>query len=268
MCLIKAFRAVFGVLFHSILHFGRKNYFNKVTRALCQNNFLTNLFPSRKKAAFTLAEILITLGIIGIIAALTIPNLIYEYRKKSLETGLVKFYSTINQAFKLSAAENGDERQWTDFGQDSCNFYKKYLAPYLKAEYECGYYESVEGQKPNKKNDVRFVGIYFPSGDMAVLSYGWTFTYTNQKKYYKAYPAFISGNESDKPELYGKEVFLFERSKHRFPNGETGGMTAYDSLKSYTENELLERCKSQGKSCTTLISNNGWKIPDNYPFKI
>lgn len=35
-----------------------------------------------KNRAFTLAEVLITLGIIGIIAALTIPNIIAGYRKK------------------------------------------------------------------------------------------------------------------------------------------------------------------------------------------
>lgn len=36
----------------------------------------------RVRAAFTLAEVLITLGIIGIVAAMTIPNLIYNYQKK------------------------------------------------------------------------------------------------------------------------------------------------------------------------------------------
>ena len=224
--------------------------------------FIKNSINS-SSAAFTLAEILITLGIIGIIAALTIPNLIYEYRKKSLETGLVRFYSTINQAFKLSAAENGDERQWTDFGEDSCSFYKKYLAPYLKAEYECGYYNSVEGQKPSKNNDVRFVGIYFPSGDMAVLSYGWAFTYTNQKKYYKNYSGWMA--DTSKMTTLGKELFVFERSKHRFPNGETGGIIPFGGI---TKEELLEKCKNRPINCTALIASNGWKIPDNYPFKI
>lgn len=36
------------------------------------------------KKAFTMAEVLITLGIIGIIAALTIPNLIEGYKKKKI----------------------------------------------------------------------------------------------------------------------------------------------------------------------------------------
>lgn len=40
--------------------------------------------------AFTLAEVLITLGIIGIVAALTLPALIQNNRNKELQTGLKK----------------------------------------------------------------------------------------------------------------------------------------------------------------------------------
>lgn len=36
------------------------------------------------KKAFTLAEVLITLGIIGVVAALTIPTLVNNYRKKAI----------------------------------------------------------------------------------------------------------------------------------------------------------------------------------------
>ena len=35
-----------------------------------------------RRAAFTLAEVLITLGIIGVVAALTMPNIIHKYRNK------------------------------------------------------------------------------------------------------------------------------------------------------------------------------------------
>lgn len=34
----------------------------------------------KKSIAFTLAEVLITLGIIGVVAAMTIPNLITSYK--------------------------------------------------------------------------------------------------------------------------------------------------------------------------------------------
>ncbi len=55
----------------------------------------------KNKFGFTLAEILITLGIIGIVAALTIPNLIAKYKLKVLETNFKYAYSLLLNANAL-----------------------------------------------------------------------------------------------------------------------------------------------------------------------
>ena len=60
-----------------------------------------------KKCAFTLAEVLITLGIIGIIAAMTIPQLIKNYQAKVLETGFKKAYSNLSKAYLMTQQELG-----------------------------------------------------------------------------------------------------------------------------------------------------------------
>ena len=52
----------------------------------------------KEKFAFTLAEVLITLGIIGIVSAMTIPTLINNYQKKVTVTRLQQTYSMLNQA--------------------------------------------------------------------------------------------------------------------------------------------------------------------------
>ena len=51
-----------------------------------------------RRRAFTLAEVLITLGIIGVVAALTLPVLISKYKHKELETRFKKAYSVLSQA--------------------------------------------------------------------------------------------------------------------------------------------------------------------------
>ena len=56
-----------------------------------------NLLPTKSRFGFTLAEVLITLGIIGVVAAMTIPTLMSTFAKQRTETQLKAFYSRINQ---------------------------------------------------------------------------------------------------------------------------------------------------------------------------
>ena len=63
----------------------------------------------KRRAAFTLAEVLITLGVIGIVAALTIPTLIANHQKKVYVTQFEKAYNTVQNAFKLMLAETGTD---------------------------------------------------------------------------------------------------------------------------------------------------------------
>ena len=65
------------------------------------------VFGGRKRYAFTLAEVLITLGIIGVVAALTIPTLIKNYQKQVWVNQLKKTYSTLNEGFKQMVASEG-----------------------------------------------------------------------------------------------------------------------------------------------------------------
>lgn len=51
------------------------------------------------KKGFTLAEVLITLGIIGVVAALTIPTISHNIQEATLNNQFKKFYSTFKQAF-------------------------------------------------------------------------------------------------------------------------------------------------------------------------
>ena len=59
----------------------------------------------RKVSAFTLAEVLITLGIIGVVAAMTIPNLIANTNGAKFRSGFKKAISTLNQAALMSQAQ-------------------------------------------------------------------------------------------------------------------------------------------------------------------
>lgn len=61
-----------------------------------------------RKSGFTLAEVLITLVIIGVIAAMTIPGLLANTGKAELISSLKKAVSTMTQALTLEAATTGN----------------------------------------------------------------------------------------------------------------------------------------------------------------
>ena len=65
------------------------------------------IFHNTRRVAFTLAEVLITLGIIGIVSAMTIPTLVKNYQQMLLVTRFKKEYSTLSQAYKLALLDFG-----------------------------------------------------------------------------------------------------------------------------------------------------------------
>ena len=65
----------------------------------------------KRHAGFTLAEVLITLGIIGVVAAMTIPTLMSNTGKAEFKTAFKKVISTVNQAVTMSVAID-----YLDFG--------------------------------------------------------------------------------------------------------------------------------------------------------
>lgn len=76
-----------------------------------------------KKNAFTLAEILITLAIIGVVAALTIPALVQKYQERSVVSKLQKAYATLSQAWQLAVIDYGTPERWNLMGDGNqlCN---------------------------------------------------------------------------------------------------------------------------------------------------
>ena len=81
------------------------------------------------KKAFTLAEVLITLMIIGIVAALTIPSVISNYQQQEFKTGLKKAVSVLNEAITTTMAIEGVSPLDTEVGWSSGDL--KTLPEYL-----------------------------------------------------------------------------------------------------------------------------------------
>ena len=94
------------------------------------------------KRAFTLAEVIIVVGILGLVAEMTIPTLMQNIREQTTVVALKKAYSTLSQAYTLAVQENGTPDNWgltngDMAGVGAVNLLNN-LKPYLRITKDCG----------------------------------------------------------------------------------------------------------------------------------
>lgn len=92
------------------------------------------MLPIFSKAGFTLAEVLITLGIIGVIAAITIPDLLMNYKAHRLRSQFLKSYSVIQQVFRQMEADEVSLDP-KDYPMEE---YYKVFGKYITGATDCG----------------------------------------------------------------------------------------------------------------------------------
>ncbi len=223
----------------------------------------------KKETAFTLAEILITLGIIGIVAAITIPTLISKYRKYIAETRLKVFYSTFNQGIKLAEADFGDKMQWDVFKDgtaedgelNSYKWFMKYLAPYIKTV------------KITKTNEGQ-TALYLPNGSAVQFAAGLIEFYPEAETFNKCK---FSKTKTCRNAV-DNFAFMYAPTKVGYIGHYKQGVEPYtwnwNGEKSdlytghgYSSTYGCNKDSTIAFYCTKLIQMNGWKIPDDYPFK-
>lgn len=92
-----------------------------------------------KNFGFTLAEVLITLLIIGVVAEITIPPLINDFQTNETVTSFTRIYSILDQAYKRAVQDNGTPDNWnlTADASGAVNLLNIF-APYLKITKNCG----------------------------------------------------------------------------------------------------------------------------------
>lgn len=91
----------------------------------------------KRKYGFTLAEVLITLTILGVIATISISNLIQNFQKQQTLVGVKMAYSMLTEVLRRSQAENGTVSTW-DMSLSNAAFFNKYFRPYLSVSKNCG----------------------------------------------------------------------------------------------------------------------------------
>ena len=226
------------------------------------------MLNSQRRFGFTLAEVLVTLGIIGVVAALTIPQLISNHRKQEVVTKLEKVYSVMNQAIRTSEAEYGDVAGWAiDCGisgaatctrDEAKEWFNNYIGKNIQ----------ILKIDDDETSNTSFL-IYFNDGSILSTSSSlidWGF-YLNEKALnnsimgkntfaFRFNPVLVPGQDADRNKYSVKSAF--EPYAWNWDGTREGLFTA---AYGYGCGE------SVSNYCAKLIQYEGWNIPKDYPFK-
>lgn len=223
--------------------------------------------------AFTLAEVLITLGIIGVVAALTLPSLIQNYHEKQRVTQLKKAYSVMQNAFLMAQEEYGDVTDWgltitntgekDDDGNDILdnsgtenvmNILMKYVEKSkIPQNSYIGYVESIDGRQAFWPWEVS-ADKYFYLKDGTMVTMGWISSLDcngdYQGKKIACSDFWIAFPKKSKMKI-GVDVFNFIFTKEGFkPNSTTSGAKC-------NAFEAVGRADINGRGCTAHALYNG-----------
>lgn len=230
----------------------------------------------KKNSGFTLAEVLITLAIIGVVAALTIPVIIQKYQKQVVVTRLKKAYSIISQALQMSEIDNGSIDTW-NYGQNGHDFFFQYLKPYIK------YTDEPELNKlPHRYflNGNTYNGTTFNNSKTSAafnLADGSQVT-LNSNNINGGNGVFWVGidvNGFQRPNKLGRDTFMFFISPKCgiVPFGLKGSpnfaLIPENNKRNNilaSDNEYACNTAKDGFWCSALIMLDGWQIKDDYPW--
>lgn len=195
-----------------------------------------------RRYAFTLAEVLITLGIVGVVASITIPTVIKHHKAKVLETAFKKSVSNLYQAYDLTRQQLGvdniyqtyvvfdnDTGGYSKNSQEFVNAFEKNLK--VTSIYKQEFYplKNYNGTKLITANR----GMDYPSATKILAdgsSYGMWVNGDGSNKIY--IHLFIDTNGPyKKPNKYGHDIFKFDI-------GKDDKISPIAMTKLYTEEEL------------------------------
>lgn len=93
----------------------------------------------KKNNAFTISEFIMSLIVIGIIAAMTIPSIVSVYTERAAIVTLKKYYSTLSNAYVMLQREFGSYEDWAPKteGHAQSRATAEKLEPYLKIAKKC-----------------------------------------------------------------------------------------------------------------------------------
>ena len=202
---------------------GVKSFYENAFDHLREDSFKTHkLFSIRSSLftnlAFTLAETLIVMGIIGVVAALTLPNLNSSTNNKEKVVKVKKIYQNLNDAFGRAQAIYGPSEEWgvNKTSNEKAEIFGSRITEFMKISKFCGTNtgcfknETIKGLysgsgfNPETSNTPKYKFITADGTSIVINSYSVYFDIDGPNK----------GNNQ-----YGRDIFYFGINNNEITRG-------------------------------------------------
>lgn len=208
------------------------------------------------KNGFTLAEVLLTMTIVGVVAAMTIPTLHYSRVKKEYTAKLKNFYSRMENSILDMEMDKGSFRDMklpADYNA-GYQWYMENIDPYMGHQY-INDSDPTAGNRPS---------VYYKDGSKLIFSHVGGCLDVNYD---------VNGDKSPNRQGYDWHRFLFcftdGNREGWFGNPDIFfGVYGADGVSAgQTRAELITLCKNSNRKCTRLLQNDQWEFKGDYPLK-
>ena len=223
---------------------------------------------TKKSLAFTLAEVLLTMTIIGVVAAMTIPTLHYQKVKKEYTTKLKNFYSKMENAVMDMESDYGSfrdlKRPKASDNKDGYDWYMKYIDPYVGHKYV-----KTTGGYRVYYSDGSMLTTFYPGGCLDVIYDVNGDKRPNHEGYdrFRFLFCFNDGNldangdcNMDNP---GSGRCYWFANKDIFFGTYGGSVNSATS----TRDDQVAKCQESASYCTKLLETDQWEFKNDYPYK-
>ncbi len=215
----------------------------------------------QKKTGFTLAEVMVTLAVIGVVATLTIPGLIQSYQKLEYVTRLQKNYKMLNEVVSMIQVEN--DGTLIGFANNN-NEVKDAFLKYLRYMDNCDLGSCLGNLWHDNTTSKNLDGSYISawSEDPVIKfhdSSAWYFRFFsptcsgiyhgNINNVCFGLTMDVNGIEKD-PNTRGRDIFEFFITRDKVHPLGSGGDTTVGSCNT----------SSNGWGCTGRVIIDGWKM--------
>ena len=219
--------------------------------------------PRNDRTGFTLAEVLVTLGIIGVVSAMTVPSLMQNYQRQSYVTQLHKVYNEFSQALLRYQTDN-NALNLKEAGLSSQDNVNSFINSYFKVVKECdtmddcfatAYLSLNSGKKLEGTYDKNLKSYVLANG-AAIRPY-----YTGQPN--KIINLALDTNGPKGPNIVGRDFFFLYVYNNGLIDDTTGSDTSLNAPLSseHRENMFNSSCLNDSDSgCFGKILNDNWQM--------